>query len=78
MPGSTVPVLRQPFQAGDFLPYWAYTEFDGDKLFVPDEDPGEEHNLVGDAREKALLDELGDALREIDAPDDQFVRLGLA
>ena len=78
MPGTTIPVIRQPFEAGDFLPYWAYTEFDGNKLFLPDDDPAEEHNLVGDPRERALADELVDALREIDAPDDHLVRLGLA
>jgi arylsulfatase A-like enzyme len=78
MPGSTVPVIRQPFQPGDLLPYWAYTEFDGHKVFVPDDDPAEENDLAGDALEKELRDELGDALREIAAPDDQFVRLGLA
>jgi arylsulfatase A-like enzyme len=77
MPGTTIPVIRQPFEPGDFLPYWAYTEFDGNKLFRPDEDPTEERNLVSDASEAALRDQLADALREIEAPSDQLERLGL-
>ena len=77
MPGTSIPVIRQPFQAGDFLPFWAYAEFDGNKVFLPDEDPTESRNLSGDPRETELADQLADALREIEAPDDQLVRLGL-
>jgi arylsulfatase A-like enzyme len=77
MPGTTIPVIRQPFEPGDFLPYWAYTEFDGHKLFRPDDDPAEERNLVGDAAEAELVDHLADALREIEAPRDQLERLGI-
>lgn len=77
MPGSTIPVIRQPFQAGEFLPFWAYTEFDGTKLFRPDDDPGEVDDLAGDAMATTYADQLADALREIDAPDDHLMRLGL-
>jgi arylsulfatase A-like enzyme len=77
MPGTTIPVLRQPFQPGDLLPYWAYTEFSGNHLFLPEDDPGEDRDLVGDAREKALADQLADALRAVEAPADQIERLGL-
>ena len=77
MPGSTIPVIRQPFQPGDFLPFWAYTEFDGNKLFAIDDDPAELDNRAGDAHEGAFVDQLADALREIDAPRDQLERLGL-
>ena len=33
MPDSTVPVIRQPFQDGDLLPFWAWGGFTGDHLF---------------------------------------------
>jgi arylsulfatase A-like enzyme len=78
MPGSTIPVIRQPFQAGDFLPFWAYTEFDGSRLFFPDDDPNEARDLAGDVLEATYADQLADALRTLDAPDDQLARLGLA
>jgi arylsulfatase A-like enzyme len=78
MPGSSIPVIRQPFEVGDFLPYWAYTDFDGNKLFFTDDDPSELNNIVGDAKEGRFVDEMVDALREIDAPEDHFERLGLS
>jgi arylsulfatase A-like enzyme len=76
MPGSRVPVIRQPFRTGDPLPYWAYTEFGGNLAFDLGEDPGEHRNLAGDAFGKDLADQLYAALRDVDAPDDQFARLG--
>jgi hypothetical protein len=76
MPGSKVPVIRQPFTAADWLPYWAYTEFAGTLAFDLGEDPGEEHNRAADAFGDELSDALREALREVEAPDDQLVRLG--
>jgi len=79
MPGSTVPVIRQPFAAGDPVPYWAaMNTFTGSHLFAIDDDPHEEHNLVGTALEKELVDLLRAALDEVEAPGDQYERLGLA
>ena|SRR5436309_10011804 len=78
MPGSQVPVIRQPFRAGDLLPYWAAGRFGGSHLYDLREDPSEDHNLVGTAAEKEAADELREALVEIDAPADQLARLGLA
>ncbi|MBI1815083.1 MAG: sulfatase [Deltaproteobacteria bacterium] len=78
MPGTSVPVIRQPFVDGDFLPFWAYSEFAGNLLFDLRDDPREARNLAGSAREKDAAEHLRVALQEIDAPDDQFVRLGLA
>jgi hypothetical protein len=46
-------------------------------VFVPDDDPTESRDLAGDALEAELADHLADALREIEAPTDQLVRLGL-
>ncbi len=77
MPGSRVPVIRQPFRPGDLLPYWAVGGFSGNHLYDLRVDPGEEENHAGEPREKAAADKLREALREIEAPDDQFVRLGL-
>ena len=78
MPGSTVPVIRQPFSAADPLPYWAYTHFTGNHCFAVADDPAEDHDLVGTAVEQQLEEQLRAALVEIDAPDDQLLRLGLA
>jgi arylsulfatase A-like enzyme len=78
MPGSTVPVLRQPFEAGDALPYWAGGDFSGSHLFDLLDDPDEEHNLAGSAIEKEAADKLRECLVAVTAPADQFVRLGLA
>ena len=78
MPGSVVPVIRQPFNAQDPIPFWGRGQFTGNHLFATAEDPGEDNNLVGTALEKEIADHLREALRSVDAPDDQFVRLGLS
>ena len=78
MPGSSVPVIRQSFREGDVLPYWAYGEFLGTHLWDHADDPGEERNLAGTPAEKRLEEKLREALREVEAPDDQLARLGLA
>jgi arylsulfatase A-like enzyme len=78
MPGSDVPVIRQPFTAGDALPFWAYGRFDGNHCYAVDDDPAEEHNLVGTPTEDDLAPRLREALRAVEAPDDQLARLGLA
>lgn len=78
MPGSTIPVIRQPFREGDLLPYWSLGTARGNRLWNLAEDPHEEHDLAGTAVERQLEEKLREALRAIDAPDDQFQRLGLA
>lgn len=79
MPGTTVPVIRQPFDAGDDLPFWARTSrFDGHHLYDLDLDPAEQENRAGESLEKELADLLRTALVELEAPDDQLQRLGLA
>lgn len=77
MPGSRVPVIRQPFQPGDLLPYWAYGRFTGNHLYNLANDPDENENRAGTREERAAADRLRQALIEVDAPDDQLVRLGL-
>jgi hypothetical protein len=78
MPGSEIPVIRQPFDVSDSVPFWALGRFSGNHLYELDEDPTEDRNLAGMPGEKAAADALADALRELDAPSDQFERLGLA
>ncbi len=78
MPGTTIPVIRQPYVAGDLIPFWGMGKFRGNVVYAVDDDPTENQNLAGTPAEKAAADLLADALREVDAPDDQLVRLGLA
>jgi len=77
MPGSEVPVLRQIWEAGDAVPYWAASRFRGHQLFDLAEDPAEEANLAGGGREAGAAARLAAALRSLQAPEVQFQRLGL-
>jgi hypothetical protein len=84
MPGSSVPVIRQPFMQGDFLPFWAYGGLKNENLlFDRTDDPGELNNLAAvhgteqTEVEKSLVNKLKEALLEINAPDDVLERLGL-
>jgi hypothetical protein len=52
VPGSTVPVIGQPFRAGDLLPYWAWGGFTGNALYDLGEGPDETRDLSGTAVEK--------------------------
>lgn len=77
MPGSDVPVIRQPFAPGDALPFWACARFTGHHCYAVDDDPGEEWDLVGSPVEADLASLLREALMAVDAPGDQLDRLGL-
>jgi hypothetical protein len=77
MPGSEVPVIRQPYRQGDVLPYWAGGPFTGNHLYDLSNDPAEDENIAGSRRENDLADKLREALKQIEAPNDQFVRLGM-
>ena len=79
MPGSEVPVLRQPFEPGDRRPLWAGGEYIVGRHHCYDlaEDSEEQRNLVGTAIEAEMLDLLRTALLAVDAPGEQFARLGL-
>jgi len=78
MPGSTVPVLRQPFAAGDFVPYWAGAVAPGNLLFDLANDPDEERDLCGSPHEKRAAELLRTALLALESPPEQLARLGLA
>jgi arylsulfatase A-like enzyme len=78
MPGSNVPVIRQDFEEGDKIPFWGYAKFAGNHLYDLLEDGGETRNLAGEALEKDYAERLREALKELEAPDSQFKRLGFA
>jgi arylsulfatase A-like enzyme len=73
VPGSDVPVLRQPFDPSDALPFWANGRFKGDLLY--DRSDPEVRHRPDDVGDMAEL--LRAALVEIEAPEEQLARLGL-
>ncbi|MBO6558339.1 MAG: sulfatase [Pseudomonadales bacterium] len=78
MPGSDIPVICQPFQDGDLLPFWAMNPQVGDHhLYDLANDPDERENQLGMADEARMRALLQHALHEIDAPIEQLRRLGL-
>ena len=78
MPGTDVPVIRQPFEPGDRLPFWAgHLPPSDSHLFDVDNDPGEENDRVGSSGEAEMLDALASMLREISAPADLLERIGV-
>jgi arylsulfatase A-like enzyme len=78
MPGSNVPVIRQNWDESDSVPFWAGRHFSGNHLYDLQADPDENENLAGTAGEKDAADALRAALKTVQAPDEQFERLGLA
>ncbi len=67
MPGSDVPVIRQPFEPGDRLPFWVgHGAVDAHFLFDLGNDPGEDENLVGAAVESDMVELLRVALRSVE------------
>jgi arylsulfatase A-like enzyme len=79
MPGSESPVIRQPFHAGDRLPFWALNPPVGEHhLFDLTEDPEENHDLTGTRLEAEMIDLLRVALVELEAPQEQLERLAIA
>ncbi len=78
MPGTDIPVMRQPFVQGDLLPFWAMEPKVGDhQLYDLYNDPGEENNRLGQAGEASMFEMLRHALSDLDAPAEHFIRLGL-
>jgi arylsulfatase A-like enzyme len=78
MPGSTIPVIRQPFREGDLLPFWSYAKQYETIMFDRAEDPDETVNRIGDSIAKEAEELLRVALTEVDAPSEQFERLALS
>jgi len=80
MPGSDIPVIRQPFAEGDALPYWAGggRSVGQHHLYDLDVDPDEGENRRGESAESDMVDLLRAALDAVDAPQEQLSRLGIA
>jgi hypothetical protein len=78
MPGTEVPVIRQPFEPGDMLPLWAPQSLDGSYLFDVEADPSEDENKVGGKEEAQFVDALSGELRHIEVPGELLERLGVA
>lgn len=85
MPGTDVPVIRQPFTAGDLLPFWAYGGLENENLLYDRmADPDQVHNLAAPdgtdpgPSELHHIEVLREALVSIDSPDDLLERLGLS
>ena len=64
-PGTDVPVIRQPFDPSDDLPFWAVGRFDGDLLYDRDEADatGEVRNQAGGGADAEMTELLVEALR---------------
>lgn len=79
MPGSTVPVIRQPFVAGDMLPMFAVSNriVGRHHLYDLTVDPDELENRRGEAGERHAIELLIEALETVGAPAEQYERLGL-
>ena len=60
------------------MPYWAINPPEGHYLFDLEQDPNERRNLTGTPAEKQAIDLLRAALEEIEAPEEQLERLGIA
>jgi hypothetical protein len=85
MPGTDVPVIRQPFAPGDRIPFWVgHHAVDTHFLFDLDNDPGENENRAGGpaaadvAEEAEMVELLRAALADVEAPGEQLERLGIA
>ncbi|MFP8881859.1 MAG: sulfatase [Myxococcota bacterium] len=78
MPGSDIPVIRQPFGAEDNRPFWALGRFTGDRLYDLKEDPNEERNLENSPLKHEMEEKLRSALIDVEAPAEQLQRLGLS
>ncbi len=78
MPGSDVPVLRQPFEPGDPLPLWVGRGcIDKHYCFDLDIDPHEQENRTATSTERDMTELLRVAMTDLEAPSEQFTRLGL-
>ncbi len=79
MPGSDVPVIRQPFKPGDRCRTGrSVRERANITCYRLDNDPGETENRLGSQDETDMIELLRVALKTIEAPEEQFDRLGIA
>jgi arylsulfatase A-like enzyme len=76
---AAVPVIRQPFDPSDHIPFWAMGQFRGDLLYdrFEADATGAVRNQGDGPAAKEMTELLVEALRSIAAPDEQLARLGL-
>jgi len=61
------------------LPFWSMqAQMDDHHLYRLREDPTEEENRTGEPLEDDMIGLLREALKEVEAPDEQFERLGIS
>lgn len=78
MPGSDIPVIRQPFKAGDPQPYWCLGQRPNRHcLYDLQNDPEETENRLETPDESRMIELLRSALGAIEAPAEQLERLGI-
>ncbi|MEZ5375764.1 MAG: sulfatase [Acidimicrobiales bacterium] len=79
MPGSELPVIRQPYAAGDRMPMWAGGPhiIGRHHLYDLANDPDEQENLAGGRLDEQLCELIRSALVELEAPTEQLERVGL-
>jgi len=80
MPGSDVPVIRQPVTVDDLAGgalFWAGRGEPGTSSLYDADDEAESEDLIGTARVADYEDLLRHALEQVEAPSEQFARLGL-
>ncbi len=80
MPGSTVPVIKQVWDASNPVPFWAWTKWDepgAHHVYDTASDPAESENRRNGPDETRMTEMLRNALRTVEAPAEQFQRLGL-
>ena len=80
MPGTEIPVIRQPFELDDPRPIWAFGNIAVDNHFLFDlsVDPDEGENRAHEARAGDMTELLRSALIELEAPAEQLERLGIS
>ena len=66
MPGTDIPVIRQPFAPGDLLPFWAGGggHLGEHHLYDVSNDPTEAENRAGETGERDMIDLLRAALAD--------------
>jgi hypothetical protein len=72
-------VIRQPFRSGDPLPFWSMGMRTAEHhCYDLSRDPDERENRLGGRDEADMIELLRVALQDVEAPDDQYERLGIA
>ena len=79
MPGTDVPVIRQPFEPGDRLPFWVGQQHGRRPLPLrPRRRPGRGREPGGLGGRGGHGGAAADALASVEAPGEQLERLGIA